>query len=157
MELHARVNRMNFSALSLSCALILFCIPSLAQDMGPADMREDIHEAMPSSSHDAWCQKLHNKCKVVFQGDSMKVDGYKGIRRSQLTTFRINQDGGERYIYVDYIDSRRRARTALFLFANFKAADEFQRAIGRWWAQDPSPYPNYRHPNSQGPQDTHGR
>ena len=127
------------------------------QNLGPAEMDDSLNKQVPHSVHDAWCQKLGNKCRVVFEGSSMKVEGYKGIHRNQLVTYRVDQDGGERYIYVHYKDSSGNERIALFLFANFRASNEFQRAMGRWWQQNPDPVPNLRYPFSQGPQDTHGR
>ena len=46
---------------------------------------------------------------------------------------------------------------ALFLFADNTAAQEFGNALSRWYEQDSRPYPNFREPGSQGPQDTQGR
>lgn len=129
---------------------------SEGSDLGPADFGE-VEAGMPSSYHDAWCRQLHKECRVTFSGRSMRVDNYKGITREQLQGFRTAQDGGERYFYVRYLNSKGKITNALFLFVHDKAATEFGYALGRWYEQDPRPVPNLRYPNSQGPQDTHGR
>ena len=56
-----------------------------------------------------------------------------------------------------YQDKSGRRREALFLFANTRAQGNFIRAFLRWKDQASQPTPNYRYPNSQGPQDTQGR
>ena len=61
------------------------------------------------------------------------------------------------YYYVRYLSSNNIERVALFLFSNKKAGRDFGKAIVRFKSQDSKPIPNYRFPNSQGPQDTHGR
>ena len=125
-------------------------------DFGPADLGE-IEEEMPSSYHDAWCKQLNRNCRVRFRGRSMTVEGFNGITREQLKGFRSNYDGGEHYFYVRYVNSKGRISNALFLFVHDGAANEFGYALSRWYEQDPRPVPNFRYPNSQGPQDTHGR
>ena len=130
---------------------------SRAQSLGPAEFPADVEVGMPTSYHDAWCRQLKKECRVKFSGRSMTVDDYQGITREQLIGTRADWDGGESYYYVSYRDSSGKTRTALFLFVNYKAANEFGHALARWYDQDPRPYPNFRFPNSQGPQDTHGR
>jgi hypothetical protein len=131
--------------------------PISAADFGPADFPGDVEVGMPKSYHDAWCRQLNKKCRVQFSGRSMTVDDYKGITREQLLGFRSDADGGERYFYVRYLNSQKQETTALFMFVHQGAAAEFGQALARWYEQDPRPYPNYRLPNSQGPQDTQGR
>jgi hypothetical protein len=126
-----------------------------ADDFGPADFPGEVESGMPLSAHDAWCKQLNKECKVKFQGRSMHVEGYKGITREQLIGFRSDADGNERYFYVKYLNSSGQDATALFLFVHKGAAAEF--GLARWYEQDSKPYPNYRYPNSQGPQDTQGR
>lgn len=141
-----------------SAAFVGFlCSPGLAQEFGPADFPGDIEDRGPISYHDAWCRQIKKECRVRFNGRSMTVEGYKGITREQLLDFRTDFDGGESYFYVAYLNSRGQKTTALFLFAHRIAASEFGLALARWYKQDPRPFPNYRYPNSQGPQDTHGR
>ena len=41
--------------------------------------------------------------------------------------------------------------------AKREAQANFVKAFLRWKNQTPDPVPNYRYPNSQGPQDTQGR
>lgn len=125
-------------------------------DLGPADFG-DIEEGGPRSYHDAWCRQLRKECRVTFSGRTMKVDNYKGITREQLQGFRSAEDGGEHYFYVRYLNSKGKMTNALFLFVHGQAASEFGYALSRWYEQDPRPVPNLRFPNSQGPQDTHGR
>ena len=154
----------------IACIISLGFQPALAEiaefpgqeideqsNFGPADFPSDIEEKMPSSYHDAWCKQLRKKCIVRFSGRSMKVDGYKGITREQFLGFRTALDGNERYFYVRYLNARKKPATALFLFVHHQAANEFGLALARWYDQDPRPVPNFRYPNSQGPQDTHGR
>ena len=130
---------------------------SFAQDFGPADFPAEIDAGMPRSYHDAWCRQLKKECRVRFEGRAMTVEGFKGIEREQLLGFKSDQEARERYFYVRYRNSNGNPSTALFLFVHDQAANEFARALSRWYSQDPMPGPNFRYPNSQGPQDTHGR
>ena len=125
-----------------------------AKDFGPADFPGKVESGAPHSVHDAWCKQLNKECRVKFQGRSMTVEGYKGITREQLLGFRSDSDGKERYFYVKYVNSSGLNTTALFLFVHKAAAAEFGLALSRWYEQDSKPYPNYRYPNSQGPQET---
>ncbi len=139
----------------------IFLQPSLAiaQDFGPADFPGDIEKNASKSYHDAWCRQLEKECRVRFSGRRMTVEGFRGIEREQLIGFRTERDikGKERYFYVKYVNNRGSDSTALFMFVKKKAAREFGLALARWYEQDPRPFPNYRYPNSQGPQETHGR
>ena len=148
----------------LLTALIAFISPVKA-DFGDADFREDIEALGPQSYHDAWCRELQKKCRVRFQGRAMWVEGQGGIDRSQYLSVRRETEGyrgwsaepAEYYYYIKYLSSKNKERTALFLFSNKKAGRDFGKAIVRFTSQDASPTPNYRYPNSQGPQGTHGR
>ncbi len=134
-----------------------------ANDFGNADFPSDVEVGSPKSYHDAFCRQLNRKCRVRFTGRKMFVEGFKGIERNQLIGYRSKTDievflgTMERYFYVDYMNSKGEKSTALFLFTHTGAAREFGLALARWHAQDPRPQPNYDFPNSQGPQDTHGR
>ena len=130
---------------------------SYSQDFGPADFSDYNQVSMPISYHDAWCRQLKKECRVRFEGRAMTVEGFKGIEREQLLGFKSDQEARERYFYVRYRNSKGNPSTALFLFVHDQAANEFARALSRWYSQDPMPGPNFRYPNSQGPQDTHGR
>ena len=132
---------------------------AIAQDFGPADFPGDTEKNAPKSYHDAWCRQLEKECRVIFSGRRMTVEGFRGIEREQLIGFRTERDikGKERYFYVKYLNNRGFESTALFMFVKKKASREFGLALSRWYEQDPKPYPNYRYPASQGPQDTHGR
>ena len=134
-------------------------------DFGDADFRENIESGGPKSYHDAWCRQIKNKCRVRFQGRSMWVEGQGGIDRSQFISVRRETEGyagwssqpAEYYYYIRYLSSENTEKIALFLFSNKKAGRDFGKAIVRFKSQDAKPIPNYRFPNSQGPQDTHGR
>ena len=134
----------------------IFIAPAKA-DFGDADFPEGIFRDGPKSYHDTWCRFIKAKCRVRFQGQAMWVEGAGGIFLSQLITFKYDVDGGEYYNYVVYKGESGKKRTALFLFSNVLAQGEFMRAFLRWKEQDPEPIPNYRFPNSQGPQDTQGK
>ena len=100
-----------------------------------------------------------------MQGQALWVEGQGGIERSQFISVRRETEGykgwsaqpAEYYYYVRYLSSNNIERVALFLFSNKKAGRDFGKAIVRFKSQDSKPIPNYRFPNSQGPQDTHGR
>ncbi len=126
-------------------------------DFGDADFPEGMFDAGPKSYHDAWCRKIKNECRLRFQGPGMWVEGQGGIQSSQLIKYRYDIDGDEHYNYITYKAQNGREQNALFLFANWDAQREFMRAFGRWRKEIAIPIPNYRLPNSQGPQDTQGR
>ena len=139
---------------------------SARADFGDADFPIDSFKDGPKSYHDAWCGKLKNTCRVRFQGKAMWVEGQGGIQRSQYLQYRYEWDpdngffadqGGDHYNYISYISQNGKRKEALFLFSKQKAQREFVRAFSRWESQDTLPIPNYRYPNSQGPQETHGR
>ena len=135
---------------------ILIPLPCFA-DFGDADFPVAIFEGGPKSYHDAWCGKIGNNCRVVFSGESMQVVGSGGITRNQYLQYRFESDGGEYYNYITYMSSNGSRRDSLFLFAHIEAQRDFIKAFSRWRNQETSPIPNYRYPNSQGPQDTQGR
>ena len=95
----------------------------------------------------------------------MWVEGVGGIYLDQFANYRYDTDrpnqaffgSGEHYNYITYTSKNGVKREALFLFANSKAQKDFSRALMRWVDQDGRPIPNYKLPNSQGPQDTQGR
>ncbi len=88
----------------------------------------------------------------------MWVEGQGGIQRSQYLGYRFDLEGKEFYNYISYKSiNGKDNREALFLFANVGAQRNFQKAFVRWTQQESKPIPNYRYPNSQGPQETHGR
>tara|TARA_Y100001968_G_scaffold273639_1_gene266409 strand:- start:212 stop:835 length:624 start_codon:yes stop_codon:yes gene_type:complete len=144
---------------------IPFLTPLLSNELGNADFPGELEEQGARSYHDPWCRELKRKCRVRFQGRKMWVEGFKGIDRSQLISFRFRRDGGhygqdvhgEKYYYVKYLGENGKTFNALFLFADNTAAQEFGNALSRWYEQDSRPYPNFREPGSQGPQDTQGR
>tara|TARA_B100001250_G_scaffold134510_1_gene115015 strand:+ start:228 stop:827 length:600 start_codon:yes stop_codon:yes gene_type:complete len=149
----------------LSLLILGSVVLPLKADFGDADFREDIEALGSQSYHDAWCKKLRNNCRVRFQGRSMWVEGQGGINRAQLISVRREVEGtnwgnnpSEYYYYVRYLSSKtNQERVALFLFSKRKAARDFGKALYRFQSQEAKPIPNYRYPNSQGPQDTHGR
>ena len=126
-------------------------------NFGDADFPVGKFDGGPKSYHDGWCRKFANKCRIRFQGPAMWVEGQGGIQNSQFIRFRYEFEGNEHYNYVSYKDLNGNRREALFLFSNFKAHREFLKAFVRWQKQESLPIPNFRYPNSQGPQDTHGR
>jgi hypothetical protein len=135
---------------------IAFCLPSKS-DFGDADFPVGMFDGGPKSYHDAWCGKIGNKCRVVFNGPAMMIEGQGGIQTNQYIGFRYDEDGNEYYNYISYMSSSGVRREALFLFANRDSQRDFVRAFSRWKTQNALPIPNYRLPNSQGPQDTQGR
>ena len=91
-----------------------------------------------------------------------ELEGYIWINLQITGMIRIAQiklffGSGEHYNYITYKSKNGVKREALFLFANSKAQKDFSRALMRWVDQDGRPIPNYKLPNSQGPQDTQGR
>ena len=146
---------------SLLAALLLAAstfasIPAKAE-FGDADFPAGMFNDGPKSYHDGWCRKIKNKCRIRMQGQALWVEGQGGIYRPQFLKYRYDWDGDEFYNYITYKDKQERIRDALFLFSNKDAQGEFIRAFIRWKDQEPRPIPNYRLPNSQGPQDTQGR
>jgi len=87
----------------------------------------------------------------------MWVEGQGGIQSDQYLGFRYDRDGEETYNYIRYRSKNGQEKTALFLFSNASAQQDFIRAVFRWKRQIAQPAPNYRLPASQGPQDTQGR
>ena len=139
---------------------MLIALPSKA-DFGDADFPVDIFKYGPKSYHDAWCKKINNKCRIRFQGPAMWVEGQGGIQLDQLIGFRFDKEKakerGITYNYVAYRSSNGNYKEALFLFSRQEAQMNFLRSFLRWKKQTPVLIPNYRYPNSQGPQDTQGR
>ena len=147
-----------------------FAIPSRA-DFGDADFPIDMFKDGPKSYHDSWCRSIEKECRLRFQGLAMWVEGQGGIQRNQLISYRYEQkktgaairipggtgDKATYYNYISYLSNSGRQKEALFLFSNTKAQKAFLSAFIRWRKQEPRPIANYRFPNSQGPQDTHGR
>ena len=134
-------------------------------DFGDADFPVGLFNDGSKSYHDARCRKIKNKCRIRFQGPGMWVEGQGGIQRDQFISYRSDEDGEvsawsnnmEYYNYIKYRSKNGQIKEALFLFANYKAHINFIRAFAQWKRQEPKPIPNYRMPNSQGPQDTQGR
>ena len=141
----------------------LFCpINPVFADFGDADFPIDLFEQSPKSYHDAACRSLDNRCRVRFQGTAMWVEGYGGIELSQLKSYRYDAEGSaishrDYYNYITYESKSGQLRQALFIFINRNAQQDFMRAFFRWKRQTAQPIPNYRLPNSQGPQDTQRR
>ena len=140
----------------LIASLISIPLPVKA-DFGDADFPIGLFENSPKSYHDAWCRFIKNNCRVRFQDKAMWVEGQGGIKRSQFIRYRYDTDGVEHYNYISYLAKDGTNREALFLFLNRSAQRGFLRAFLRWEKGQPQPTPNYRLPNSQGPQDTQGR
>ena len=137
---------------------------SVKADFGDAAFPIGMFEDGPKSYHDARCRSLKNRCRVRFQGPAMWVEGQGGIQKNQFLDYRFDEDGGggswsdpDYYNYVTYKSGNGEEREALFIFKNFNAQRDFIKAFSRWRKQVAKPIPNYRYPNSQGPQETHGR
>ena len=133
--------------------------PALA-DFGDADFPQGMFKDGPKSYHDGFCRKLGNKCRIRFQGPGMWVEGQGGIQSSQYIRYRQEIEGGEWYQYYNYISYKSKngqEKQALFLFTKGEAQRAFIKDLFRWKRQKALPIPNYRYPNSQGPQDTQGR
>ena len=139
-------------------SLAFFTLGTSAKaDFGNADFPSGMFDDGPKSYHDAWCRKIKNKCRVRFQGSGMWVEGQGGIQSDQYLGYRYDRDGDETYNYIRYRSKRGQEKTALFLFSNASAQQDFIRALFRWKRQIAQPVPNYRLPASQGAQDTQGR
>ena len=145
-------------------ALFIFSISfslfsSAKADFGDADFPLGMFDDGPKSYHDAWCRSIKNKCRVRFQWQGMWVEGQGGIFRPQYIRFRTDYDARSResYNYISYRSDDGREKQALFIFSHYRAQRDFLKAFVRWKKQDPLPIPNYRYPNSQGPQDTQSR
>ena len=140
---------------------------SAKAEFGDADFPIGTFQNSPKSYHDAWCRFIKNNCRVRFQSDAMWVEGVGGIYRNQFLNYRYSNDlpdqvflsygRGEHYNYITYESKNGIKREALFLFSNRKAQRNFSNALMRWVEQDGRPVPNYKLPNSQGPQDTQNR
>ena len=152
----------------LSC-LCLFP-SSVKADFGDADFPAKMFDDGPKSYHDAWCRKEKNKCRVRFQGSAMWVEGQGGIQQDQFINYRYEDaskgfTASSAYLfahsahhnYVSYKSKAGDQREALFIFSKDTAQKDFMGALIRWSRQESKPIPNYRLPNSQGPQDTQGR
>ena len=146
----------NLNIYLLLVSALMFSSPARA-DFGDADFPSGMFEDGSKSYHDAWCRKIKNECRVRFQGSGMWVEGQGGIQSDQYLGFRYDRDGDETYNYIRYRTKAGKEKTALFLFANSSAQQDFIRALFRWKRQVAQPMPNYRLPASQGVQDTHGR
>ena len=143
---------------SLIFSLTLFALAApVKADFGDADFPSRMFEDGSKSYHDAWCRKIKNECRVRFQGSGMWVERQGGIQSDQYLSFRYDRDGNETYNYIRYSSKDGKEKTALFLFANSSAQQDFIRALFRWKRQEAQPIPNYRIPASQGVQDTQGR
>ena len=138
----------------LSCP---FFTSTANADFGDADFPVGIFKDGPKSYHDVWCRKLKNKCRVRFQGPAMWVEGQGGIQLDQFLRYWSDMDGNEFYNYISYLSKTGEEKQALFILSNFNAQRDFLRAFLRWKKEISKPIPNYRLPNSQGPQDTQGR
>ena len=130
---------------------------SAKADFGDADFPIGLFNDSPKSYHDGWCRFIKNNCRIRFQGLGMWVEGQGGIHLDQYRGYRFDREKNEYYNYISYRDNQGREREALFLFANNQAQRNFTKAFLRWKKQESQPVPNYRLPNSQGPQDTQGR
>ena len=150
---------------ALLIATLLTASHKAKADFGDADFPLDNFQNSPKSYHDAWCRYIKNDCRVRFQRDAMWVEGQGGIYRSQFVRYRYDSDTQtsgffittDHYNYITYRSNNGELRQALFLFANNKAQQDFMKAFLRWEEGTGDPIPNYRLPNSQGPQDTQGR
>ena len=141
----------------------LFCsINPIFADFGDADFPIEMFDDGPKSYHDAACRSLKNKCRVRFQGTAMWVEGYGGIELSQFKSYRYDAECSgishrDYYNYITHQSKSGQLRQALFIFINRNTQQDFMKAFFRWKRQIAQPIPNYRLPNSQGPQDTWGR
>ena len=54
---------------------IVFCLPSKS-DFGDADFPIGMFDGGPKSYHDAWCGKIGNKCRVIFNRLCNKCQNY---------------------------------------------------------------------------------
>ncbi len=145
---------------SVLILLALFGLPVRA-DFGDADFPVGFFDQGPQSYHDGWCRKIKQKCRIRFQGPALWVEGQGGIQKDQFIQYRSDEDGKgwnrEYYNYITYRSKNGQIKEALFLFSKYEAHIDFIRAFSRWRKQVAKPIPNYKFPNSQGPQETHGR
>ena len=153
---------MSFKKRVISLFILLGFPFQVLADFGEADFPVGTFIDGPKSYHDGLCRELKNKCRIRFQGPFMWVEGEGGISIEQFKKYRIDVDGRwasakEFYNYISYESSNNVTREALFLFQNEKAQRDFINAFNRWRKQESRPIPNYRIPNSQGPQNTQNR
>ena len=150
----------------LFLSFLISCFYEVKADFGDADFPIGTFQNSPKSYHDGWCRSMKNKCRIRFQGPAMWVEGQGGIDSSQYIRYRYDNDGDpfkflnrtvDHYSYLTYKSKTGEEREALFIFNNDKAHRDFAKALIRWKKQIALPVPNYRYPNSQGPQDTQGR
>ena len=64
-------------------------LPLLAAIALPSTALAGLGDAQKLSKRefDAWCGVRHNKCKVVFNNESMTVNATDGIKRSQMLSY----------------------------------------------------------------------
>ena len=120
-----------------------FIASPVKADFGDADFPSGMFDDGPKSYHDAWCRKIKNECRVRFQGSGMWVEGQGGIQSDQYLGYRYDRDGDETYNYIRYRSKSGQQKTALFLFSNASAQQDFIRALFRWKRQAAQPIPNY--------------
>ena len=159
---------MNKAFLAITVAAFSAFICPVKADFGDADFPSKIFDDGAKSYHDGWCRFIKNNCRIRFQRDAMWVEGQGGIYLSQFVTYRYDTDKGaghnlvvgdrgDYYNYITYRSDNGGLKEALFLFKKYKAQQDFSKSLMRWVEQEAEPIPNYRFPNSQGPQDTQGR
>ena len=142
----------------LSTIILAFSFNQYAlADFGDADFPIGMFDDGPKSYHDAWCREIQQNCRIRFQGGAMWVEDQGGIDVSQYLLYRYEKEGGDHYNYLSYKSKSGKKKTALFLFRKNLAQRDFFKAIDRWKNQFAEPIPNYRLPNSQGPQNTQDR
>ena len=120
-----------------------FIASPVKADFGDADFPSGMFDDGPKIYHDAWCRKIKNECRVRFQGSGMWVEGQGGIQSDQYLGYRYDRDGDETYNYIRYRSKSGQQKTALFLFSNASAQQDFIRALFRWKRQAAQPIPNY--------------
>ena len=92
--------------------------------------------------YDAWCQTYGNDCRVIFDGDRMRVNNGEGIHRSQLIkAWRIpNYQDGTMAYYVLYSEGGTR-HTAKILFLNYNASERFWGSLQAFAGNSAGPAP----------------
>mgnify|MGYP004093494049 FL=1 len=121
--------------------IITTCDPS-EEGLCGAESDTSVNQA----SFDLWCGQVKNDCTVSFEGDRMRVNNNKGIKRDQLLLTWEDQEMREFWrrnsmvdgwydwvFYVTYKKSDGTESTGKFIAGNIKTASKFRNALAAFF------------------------
>ena len=92
-------------------------------------------EDMEIAVFDAWCGRTKNKCKVVFEGNILKVDDSKGIKKNQIKRYWKDAEVTKStdthyYYYITYQKLDKSSEvTGKFILANYAESKRFWNTL----------------------------